>query len=349
MKQLVRLKKIKTLKDVKAMISVALLSKWHVHAEDYASQADKNENLLIKTVWDDDEKRGTEWAEKLGVPFEPDLQKVLADQSIDAVIVSTPTHKHKEVILGAARHNKHIFTEKVLALTNQDCEEIYSAIEKAGVQLVVSLPRLTEPAYLYAQKALDEGWLGTLSMIRCRLAHNGGVASDGHPHGWLPERFFNRDESGGGALIDLGAHPIYLTNRLAGDAVTVSAQMRSLSGHEVDDNAVVLIEYASGALGVIETSFVSHGSPFQLELYGTEGVLLIEEQQVRLKSHKRKENDVVTPDELPLRLPTPMEQWVDAISGEEVPTITKEDVYKLTEMNELAAVSHREGRRVNRK
>ncbi len=151
------------------MINVALLSRWHVHADDYARQASENEHLSIKLVWDDDVKRGQEWADSLNVPFEADLEKVLSSSEIDAVIVDTPTTQHKEVIIAAANHKKHIFTEKVLALTVSECEEILDAVEENGVQFMISLPRLTENYYLYAQNIVDQGEIGKLTSIRCDL------------------------------------------------------------------------------------------------------------------------------------------------------------------------------------
>jgi predicted dehydrogenase len=328
------------------MINVALLSKWHVHAEDYAKQAEKNENLSIQMVWDEDEKRGREWAEKLGVPFEADLQKVLANPSIDAVIVNTPTNLHKEIIIAAAKETKHIFTEKVLALTTQDCDEIFEVIEETNVELMVSMPRLTESYYLYAQDVVDKGLLGTVTGIRCRLAHNGAVPSQEKPSGWLPAHFFNREQCGGGALIDLGAHPIYLTNRLGGKVKAVTARFQHTNGYEVEDNAVVLVEYESGALGSIETGFLAFGNPFELEVYGTEGTLLIQDEQIRFKSSRIKKEGWVVPEILPARLNSAMEQWVAAIKGEAVPFITKEDVRNLTLINEVSGLSNEKGYRV---
>lgn len=328
------------------MIRVALLSKWHVHAEDYAQQVHNHPHLSIQQIWDDDPTRGGEWAKAWGVPFEKDLEKVLTNPEVDAVIVSTPTSQHKNIITAAAKSGKHIFTEKVLAFSMADCEEIFSAVAAANVQLMVSLPRLTEPSYLYAQDALDRGWLGRLTTIRCRLAHNGAVSAAGNVHGWLPQRFFNKEQSGGGALIDLGAHPIYLTNRLAGPAKSVMAYLQSTFAEAVDDNAVVLTEYASGALGIMETGFVAHGSPFQLELYGTEGALLIEEDHVRIQSSHFAQDGWVVPENWSDPLPMPMEQWVHAIQAGTLPSITYDDIRRLTFMNEVAALSDRRQARV---
>lgn len=328
------------------MIRTALLSRWHVHAGDYAQQAQEHPDLSIELVWDEDQARGKAWAEELGVRFEADLNHVLTDPKIDAVIVDTPTNMHKDVIVKAAASGKHIFTEKVLGLTVEDCEAIFRTVEASGVQLMLSLPRLTKSYYLYAQDIIDRNMIGQLTMIRCRVAHNGAVPSDEHPNGWLPERFFDKEACGGGALIDLGAHPIYLTNRLAGLPKAVTARLSSVFASEVDDNAVVLLDYKSGTLGTIETGFVSNGSPFQLELYGTEGTLLIENDKVRLKSRYLETNDWYTPNHLPEAQPMPMEQWVRAIKKGSTPSITKDDMYQLTVMNQAAARSHQMGEQI---
>ncbi|MGM0878396.1 MAG: Gfo/Idh/MocA family protein [Bacillota bacterium] len=327
------------------MINVALLSKWHVHADDYAFQAGENEHLRIKKVWDENSERGQKWADELGVTFHDNLNMVLSDPEIDAVIVDTPTNLHKEVILAAAHYKKHIFTEKVLALSVEDCEEILAAVKENNVQLMVSLPRLTENYYLYAQEVVNQGLLGKLTMVRCRVAHDGAIPFEGHPNGWLPKHFFDLEACGGGALIDLGAHAIYLTNRLAGKATAVTARLQKTLGYEVDDNAVVIVEYESGALGTLEVGFISSGCPFQLELYGTEGTLLIEDTQIRIKS---KQLDVGwnEPEELRTPLPMPMEQWVNAIQTGQPLTITAEDAVNLTLINEAAAISNKERRSV---
>ncbi len=328
------------------MLNVALLSRWHVHADDYANQVRGNNDITITMVWDEDLERGKQWAQELGVPFEAELDEVLSDDRIDGVIVNTPTNLHKKVIIKAAQYKKHIFTEKVLAFTIQDCQEIMRVVENNGIHLMVSLPRLTDSYYLYAQNVLDRGLLGRLTLIRCRFAHNGAVPSDNSPSGWLPDYFFNKEQCGGGALIDLGAHPIYLTNRLAGGAVKeVSATLQSIGdAYNVDDNALVTIEYEAGVLGVVETSFLSSGSPFQLELYGTEGTLLIEDEKVKLKTNT--DNTWVTVDELPSPLLMPMEQWVQSIKHHIEPTITKEDVLHLTAINQAASLSNTTGQKV---
>lgn len=318
------------------MLRVALLSKWHVHAKDYARHATEHPSIVISKVWDDDESRGREWATELGVPFGSDLNAILTDPSIDGVVVTVPTNEHKDVLLQAARHGKHIFTEKILAFSVGDCDEIFQTAKENNVKLMVSLPRLTHGYYVYAQQAIDEGLLGNVSSVRCRLAHNGAVATDKNPNGWLDPHFFDPTTCGGGALIDLGAHPIYLTNRIAGTPVSVFGKLSGVLNLAVDDNSVVVVQYEGGALGVIEAGFSSGGNPFLLEVHGTKGSLIVNGTEIHMKTEGSTQWQVVT-EQKPS--PSPMDQWVLWIDGEVEPTITEADIRNLTLINEAAALS----------
>ncbi|SFG24599.1 Predicted dehydrogenase [Halobacillus alkaliphilus] len=328
------------------MLKVALLSKWHVHADDYAAQAQENPNITISSVWDEDPARGKEWAEELEVPFVQNLTTLLSDPGIDAVIITSPTNQHKNLILAAAKHGKHIFTEKVLAFTIADCEQIFSAVDAAGVELMVSLPRLTDNYFVYAEQALNQGLLGQLTMVRCRAAHNGAVPTETSPTGWLPDAFFNPTQCGGGAMIDLGAHPIYLANRLLGTPSAVTGRLQQVTDRGVDDQSVSVVEYSNQAMAVLETSFVSSKSPFQLELYGTEGTLMVENREIRIKSTKLDTEEWTTPATVPA-LPLPIHQWAAAIGERTTPSITRTDAWNLTLINQGAALSQKRNRRVD--
>ena len=93
------------------MVNILMLSKWHVHAKDYARQIQEQKDARITCVWDDDTARSEAWAQELGVPFEADLDKALSRADVDAVVVDTPTTQHKYVMVKAAKAGKHIFTE----------------------------------------------------------------------------------------------------------------------------------------------------------------------------------------------------------------------------------------------
>ena len=322
-----------------------MLSKWHVHARDYAREAAAHKEMQIAAVWDEDSGRGEQWAQELQAPFFADLEDLLCRADIAAVIVDTATSMHPQVIRMALEHGKHVFSEKVLAVSLRDCDELLDLAQRQGLQLMVSLPRLSHDYFVTVEHLLREGAIGDLTFLRCRLAHDGALASSESPTGWLPPHFFDKASCGGGALMDLGAHPIYLTNRLAGPARRLCASFTHFTGREVEDHAVVVVEYSSGLSGVVEAGFISRGSPFVLELHGTLGTVMAEAGKVRIQSRLLDQEGSMTWREVPLfdALRTPMEQWVDAIMGRRKPHITRQDIRDLTKINEAALLSAGDG------
>ncbi len=249
------------------MIKVAMLSYWHVHANDYNRQADEHPDTEVVAIWDEIPSRGKAKAEELKLPFYESLSELLQQPHIDGVIVNTPTSMHRDVMVAAAQAGKHIFTEKVIAPTLAECQEIIHEVEKAGVKLTVSLPRLNAGYTLAIQQMLETKLLGQLTLVRVRLSHNGALAN------WLPEHFYSLEQCAGGALIDLGCHPMYLTRLFLGLPESVQATYGYVTHKEVEDNAVAVLQYKNGAVGIVEAGFVNSHSPFSIEVHGTEGSL----------------------------------------------------------------------------
>ena len=130
------------------MIRVALLSRWHVHADEYAQEACKHPDVEVVAVWDEQETRGRKWAKELGVRFESDLEQLLGDDTVDAVIVATPTTMHLQVIVATARHRKHVFTEKVMGVTLEEVRLMLAEMANAERRWMLSLPRLSHSYFL---------------------------------------------------------------------------------------------------------------------------------------------------------------------------------------------------------
>ena len=327
------------------MMRIAMLSSWHVHAPGYAREIQARSDARITAVWDEDPDRGRKWAADLGVPFEECLDTVLGRADVDGVAVNTPTNRHTEVIVAAAKAGKHIFTEKVMALTVKECLEIKKAVDEAGVKFCISFPHRTWPVNLLAKEVIENGLLGDVTLVRVRNAHNGASA------GWLPEHFYDPVACGGGAMMDLGAHPMYLARWLMGEPKRISSMFGHYTGHEVEDNAVALIEFANKGIAVAETGFVSHSSPFTLELHGTEGTFLAggPERSVRLNSVKLNKNSVdgwIIPTRLPAALPMPMDQWIRGVLEDAPIHFGLQEGIQLTELMEGAMRSYRQGRQI---
>jgi 1,5-anhydro-D-fructose reductase (1,5-anhydro-D-mannitol-forming) len=330
------------------VIKVAILSFWHVHAKDYAREANEHPDTQIVALWDELPERGHKEAENRGVRFYEDLNELLAQPDIDAVIVVTPTHVHRDVMLAAAKAGKHIFTEKVVATTLKECNEIVSAIEAAGVKLTVSLPRLNANYTLAVQDILNQGLLGEITLVRTRLSHNGAIPSERGPQGWLPSHFYNLEQCGGGAMIDLGCHPMYLSSLFLGLPESVSANYGYVTGRSVEDNAVTVLRYPSGALAIVEAGFVNRFSPFVIEVHGTEGSLLYSthDNKLFIRSAKLGEEGMrewMVKDQLPEDLPSAFSQWVGHIQNDTAATENIQIAANLTRLMEASNNSAQSG------
>lgn len=328
------------------MLNVAMLSYWHVHAQDYERQITARPECRIAAVWDERPERGRPHAERLGVPFHDRLETLLSDPDIHAVVVDAPSNLHGEIMVAAANAGKHIFTEKVLAVTSAEADRIIEAVERSGKSFMISLPRLTDAPNLYIKQAIDNGLVGTVTLARLRLAHDGGLPNDRSADGWLPPHFYNKEQCGGGALIDLGCHPMYLAHYFLGMPESISARYGYVTGREVEDNAVATLLYGNGAMAVVEAGFASRFSPFSIEIYGTEGCILLEEGTVRIRSTKLELGEHagwVTPARLPASPPRPVNQWIDHILNGTPGTITMEQGRALTLLMEAANRSAAEG------
>ena len=320
------------------MIRIGKISYWHVHAEDYTKQALEHPETKLAAIWDELPERGQAKAVQYGVPYYASLDEMLAQDDIDAVIVDAPTNMHRDVMVKAAEAGKHIFTEKVIAPTAKEVSDILAAVRKAGVRLMVSLPRLYDGYTQTIDRVLQGGKLGKLTMARVRLSHNGATAN------WLPEHFFSKEQCGGGALIDLGCHPMYLVRRFLGMPESVSANFGYVTGKEVEDNAVAILRYAEGAIGIVEAGFVNSHSPFSIELHGTEGTLLYgfpdEVPVVRYNGGSEQWEKL----ELDDRLPYAFSQWVEHIKLGTEATDNIAAAVDLTKLMEASNRSVAEGR-----
>jgi len=320
------------------MIRIGMISYWHVHAEDYTKQVLENPGCEIAAIWDELPERGREKAEKYGVPFFASLDDMLARGGIDAVVVDAPTNIHRDVMVKAAQAGKHIFTEKVVAPTLREVNEIMEAVRKAGVRLAVSLPRLYDDYTQAILGVVRSGRLGRLTQARVRLSHNGATA------GWLPDHFYSLEQCAGGALIDLGCHPMYLVRLFLGMPQSVSAQFGYVTGKEVEDNAVALLGYENGAVGIVEAGFVNARSPFCIELHGTDGSLLFGLPDGKLLVSGADWSW----EELPIggRLPFAFDQWIDHIKDGTEAAENVAYARDLTALMEAANRSAAEGRAV---
>jgi predicted dehydrogenase len=199
-----------------------------------------------------------------------DWRAVTRADDIDLVDVAVPNDKHAEIAIDAARHGKHVLCEKPLANTLAAAREMHRAVDAAGVEHFVAFVYRTWPAMTLARRLIDEGALGRLIRLRALYFHDYGL-DETLSLTWR----LRRSSAGAGSIVDIGSHVIDLARLLAGEirrvmarSVTVVPERPDTTGRmaavDVDDLSDVLVEFADGATGLIETSWVAAGSKTDL-------------------------------------------------------------------------------------
>lgn len=308
-------------------MKTAVCGVWHVHAGDYTKRA-----LALGEVlgfWEEDDSLAEQFQSVFPIHRFGSLEELLASDA-EGVIVCTATSQHIRVMPQIAKAGKHIFTEKVLALTSADCETIEKAVEEAGVSFMISLPHKTFAPHRAVKAVVDSGELGKINYLRFRNCHSGST------RGWLPVHFYNAEQCGGGAMIDLGAHGMYLTHWILGMPLTAKSAFTVAHNNpknidHVEDNAVTVMTFESGAIALNETGFVSEYSPLVLEVSGEKGYVKMEGKTV-VKCSTATEGKT---EEVPQgeNLPLPIDQFV---TGKPLPGFGMAEAKALTKLMEMA-------------
>lgn len=227
-------------------------------------------NARLAAVFDIDRTTNITVAGQFGTAAVESVQDLLA-QEIDAVYIASPANVHHEHVLACIRAGKHVLCEKPLGMNVAEAERMAAAAGKAGVRLGTALMMRFHSQHKAARELIDQGRLGKIVYARAQLSC------------WYPPipGAWRQDPAtgGGGSLIDMGGHCIDLLEMLLGPVARVSCFIRnSVHDYKSEDSAVALLEFASGALGTVDTFFciTDEGSRNTLELHGSRGSLIAE-------------------------------------------------------------------------
>lgn len=199
-----------------------------------------------------------------------DYRDMLANESLDVVSVCTPNKFHAEAAIAALKAGCHVLCEKPMAVTLKEADRMIAAASDARKKLMVGFTHRFFAGPRRCKELLAKKALGKPFMIRVRFAHGGPYP------GWAKsDWFYKPDLAGGGALFDMGIHAIDLCLWLFGPVAAVSARASTLVRKiEVDDNALLMLEFESGALGYIEVGWTSKPGFAGMEIYGTDASLI---------------------------------------------------------------------------
>jgi predicted dehydrogenase len=206
-----------------------------------------------------------------------DLEEMLKQDDVQAVSVCTPSGRHAEHGIAAAQAGKHIMCEKPLDVTLGKIDALIGAADENRVKLAGIFQRRTYPTSHLVRQAVRSGKLGKLVLGDCyqKLFRSHEYYASGD---WRA----TWELDGGGALMNQGVHGIDLLLWIMGKVSQVTAYTRHLVRNiAVEDTAVAILEYETGALGVIQgATSVTPGEPTRWEFHGDDGTLILTESTI---------------------------------------------------------------------
>lgn len=273
---------------------------------------------------------GQQVASQFGAEYcTTDYAEVLADERVDAVIIGTRHNLHKQMCVASLAAGKHVFVEKPMALTVEDCQEIVDAVAASGRLLTVGFNRRFSP---FARRAKEVALgMGHGKTVLYRV--NAGALPDGH---WTSDA-----EEGGGRILGECCHFFDLMAWLT-DAQPIETVGRSLAvdrpGVVGSDNLASVVRFSDGSIGTLLYSCVGHASmPKEwIEVSGAgQSVVIDDFRSVTLATSKRK----VIHGPLDKGQMGLLQNFFNAIQGKEALSVTAVDGLTATRCAVEALVS----------
>jgi predicted dehydrogenase len=261
------------------------------HLPAYAQVA---ERLKIVAVMDVVAENAARAAETLpGALYHADLRSLLDGERLDFVDICTPPHTHAEYIRACASRGIHVLCEKPLAERHEGVAAIADAVRSSGIVFVPCHQYKYSPLWKAIRDTIASGSLGTVSLAQFNVYR---LQADTGTAGWNPAWRTSKSHSGGGILVDTGAHYLYLAQYFFGLPRRVSAILRTLKHAEygVEDTAVVTLEYPA-TLMEINLTWAASTRANSVYVAGTKGSLSYDGQRL-LQTDAAGTREIPMPD-----------------------------------------------------
>lgn len=236
------------------------------------------------------------FAARHGCEAETDLASFLARRDVDVVCVTVPSGAHRDVTIAALEAGKHVLCEKPLEITTPRIDDMIAAADRStGLLAAVFQSRLSADAGRL-KRAIAEKRFGRIA------------SCSGYVKWWRDPSYYGgstwkgtKHLDGGGALMNQAIHTVDLLQWLMGMPTRVSARVATLvHAIEVEDTAVAWMEFADGALGVLEAGTSNFpGADMRIEVTGEKGTAVLENGKISTWSFADAANHGATPDAAP--------------------------------------------------
>lgn len=224
---------------------------------------------VIVSVYSRTEVNAKKFAADYNVPhYTTSIKECVEHKDVDAVIIGLSNDMHLEAVLTSAAAGKHVLCTKPLGRTASEALQMLQAVEKANVVGGYLEDLCYTPKFLKSLAAVKNGSIGEVIWTKSRETHPG-------PHS---DWFWDKEKSGGGAMIDLGCHCVEISRNFIGKDIKPMEVMcwADTRVHPIDaeDNAIGLVRYENGAIGQFEVSWTFRGGmDLRDEVMGTEGTI----------------------------------------------------------------------------
>ena len=236
------------------------------------SLLDLQDRVEVAYAFSRSEARRRAFAERFDFPITGDLDRIVDDAAVDAVMILTPPNTHLELVERFAAAGKHILLEKPLERSTERALRLVEAAEGAGVQLGVVFQHRFREASEHLRQLLRQRALGELAVINVSCPW------------WRPQSYYDEPgrgtlaRDGGGVLITQAIHTLDLTLSLAGPVAEVAAITGTTGLHrmETEDFVGAGLRFANGAVGALMATTAEYpGFPERIELIGVKGTAVL--------------------------------------------------------------------------
>jgi predicted dehydrogenase/nucleoside-diphosphate-sugar epimerase len=249
----------------------------------HASMISVVPNARVAALVDRQESQG-KYIRSMGLraPFFTDLQEAIEQVELDAVMICTPQFAHRPVAEVAVNAGLHVFCEKPLAHTLQDAQSMVDLVSRhPDTRHAVGYMMGHLPLYQRAKELLQAQVLGPLQQAEATCY----LSQVFHPsQAW----FYKKQLAGGGLVINVASHLLYLVYLLFGEVQCSAAAIQSIHSVEVEDEATALYRSAAGCDITVKTSWSVPGYPLQycgINVVGENGSLQVDERWLVLELH----------------------------------------------------------------
>ncbi|MCD6506633.1 Gfo/Idh/MocA family oxidoreductase [Candidatus Poribacteria bacterium] len=207
-------------------------------------------------------------ADELKVKPYDDHRKMLEENELDCVLVVTPTYTHAQITIDAASSGAHVFCEKPMAITLEECDRMLEAAAQNGVKLMIGFVRRFQPNYREMRRRAVEGEIGGIKLVQ-------SVRMGGRPPVGIGKWRLERVKVGG--LHSAYIHELDQMLWIAGDVGSVKAVVNygTFPDTDVEDSIWICMEFKNGAIGALGSSQIYPVGWYELGVGGTKGAMKI--------------------------------------------------------------------------